>query len=275
MTCEEANQLVWSLIDACLNENVREVEILLYNWSTVGRDISSLINSLGITSGESAAHIAISKNNPDLLKLLIDYGADPNCRNRASFTLVHSAANLGHLHLLRMLYGTGKANLELLTEDDLSVIDVVDGAISPDIVANHAHRFLAWQHGKNHNDGYEITKRRKECKRYLQINIMRDQRAKIDMLTNSTNDWMIKRHTQKRYFDNYTEEYVVTYSVGIEYPEQEGIDVLSRTDQASFDRYRIGVHRVAQNLAIHDIVHNGIAVGQNRTLHRILATEKS
>ena len=77
------------------------------------------INVLG-NCGESPAHIAIYKNDIKMLKMLLDAGAKPNFINLNSDTLLHVATRLGSIESVKLLYETGKCNLELKNNENLT-----------------------------------------------------------------------------------------------------------------------------------------------------------
>ena len=210
-----------------------------------------------------------------MLHLLIEYGANPNSRNRRSHSLVHVASDLGCLDMLSALYDIGDADLELCTDDGLTPLDLASGVRPAETVANESRKYRTWRLGKE--DFHQISviiEGRKGCYQFLQLNIIRDRRAKIDQETVSTRDWMERRSLLRRYFSGLNDEFVVTYSMGMDYPQVEGVDSMSLEEQAHFDKYRIGVHIAAQNMSTKDFVYNSLDVGRDRALRHELRSEQ-
>lgn len=58
--------------------------------------------------------MAASKGNPQIVKLLLEKGADPDLQNSSKSTALHYAASKGHEEvLLEILKSAGKPNLEV------------------------------------------------------------------------------------------------------------------------------------------------------------------
>jgi len=55
-------------------------------------------------NGNYLIHIAALVNCPELMKLLLDYGANPNVRNKAGETPLMLAVKNGHSALLDLLF---------------------------------------------------------------------------------------------------------------------------------------------------------------------------
>lgn len=100
----------------------------------------------------SPLHIAAQKGWNEAIKLLVEYGADPNTSNRIQQKPVHWAAYYGHLDTIKLLISLGA---ELFPHDD-------DGETTMTWAANQGHiqvvDFLIANGGdvreQNDKDGY-------------------------------------------------------------------------------------------------------------------------
>ncbi len=125
------------------------------------------INILG-NCGESPAHIAIYKNDIRMLKMLLEAGAEPNFINMNSDTLVHVAARLGSMESIKLLYETGKCDLELRNNENMSALQISNAKIKEsDFFITKLFRHYD-SHIPHNTDNIDyMIKMRKECSVYL------------------------------------------------------------------------------------------------------------
>ena len=81
-----------------------------YTSSTAGME-----KQLASYSGGTALFVAVRQQNKDLVKLLLENGADPNVKNNGGATVLHAAAETGALEIVK-----------LLTDKKRTKIDIVD-----------------------------------------------------------------------------------------------------------------------------------------------------
>lgn len=82
------------LLEAAARNDIEEVRRLLM--LSVSPDST---NEDGLT----ALHQCCIDDSEDMMKLLIDFGADVNARDTEQWTPLHAAATCGHLHLVKYL----------------------------------------------------------------------------------------------------------------------------------------------------------------------------
>lgn len=70
-------------------------------------------------------HQCCIDNNADMLRLLLDYGANVNAQDSEKWTPLHAAATCGHLNLVTFLIGRG-ANLLAVNADGNMPYDLCD-----------------------------------------------------------------------------------------------------------------------------------------------------
>lgn len=83
--------------------------------------------------GLTALHQCCIDNNPDMLKLLLDYGANVNAEDSEKWTPLHAAATCGHLFLVKILIGRG-ANLLAVNADGNMPYDLCDNEETLDFI---------------------------------------------------------------------------------------------------------------------------------------------
>jgi hypothetical protein len=64
-------------------------------------------------SGDTALSVAVYENHPDVVMLLIQRGANVNCRNNAGWTPLHVAVRRGYLDIAAALITHGRADLRV------------------------------------------------------------------------------------------------------------------------------------------------------------------
>jgi len=82
-----------------------------------------------------AVHAAAAVQNHELLRMLLERGANPNARQQADYAPIHTAAGRGDVEMAKLLLSYG-ADLKAVTADGKSVADVAR--------EHHHDAFLRW-----------------------------------------------------------------------------------------------------------------------------------
>lgn len=89
-----------------------------------GADVNAVSrNELGVQPINSAA----AANHAEVVRLLLDHGADPSARDAAGFTPIHAAAQSGNDALYELLVEHG-ADQDAVTDDGRTVADFRAGS---------------------------------------------------------------------------------------------------------------------------------------------------
>jgi uncharacterized protein len=89
-----------------------------------GADVNAVArNQLGVQPINSAA----AGNHTEVVRVLLDHGADPNAREAAGFAPIHAAAHNGNDELYELLVARG-ADQEAATDDGRTVADLRTGS---------------------------------------------------------------------------------------------------------------------------------------------------
>lgn len=75
--------------------------------------------------GLTALHQCCIDDNEEMMKLLVEFGADVNAEDSEKWTPLHAAATCGHLHLVRYLISKG-ANLLAVNADGNMPYDICE-----------------------------------------------------------------------------------------------------------------------------------------------------
>lgn len=106
------------LLEAASRNDILEVADLLSNENRISPNVC---NEDGLT----ALHQCCIDNKVDMLKLLIESGADVNAEDSDKWTPLHAAATCGHLTLVKLLISHG-ANLLAVNTDGNMPYDLCD-----------------------------------------------------------------------------------------------------------------------------------------------------
>lgn len=109
-----ANESFTPLQYAILCDRVKIVQLLLENKANV--------NTITAEYGYTPLHYAVHQNI-NILKILLEYGADINYRNRFGWTVLHRVCNVEFLDKIELLLNWG-ADHTLTTYDNQSIYDL-------------------------------------------------------------------------------------------------------------------------------------------------------
>lgn len=222
------------LIREVLNENIPEIRRLALELGSI--DGGRWLNDYS-ECGETVAHIAIYKAHRKMLRIFLDAGVDPNCRNKSTETLIHVAAKLGQFQLLLELYKCGRCDLNLLTCNGQTALDLCSGELNVDEDILVMRNFKNWTRGTP-DDIPDIILGRKKCAVFLRESMPVDDQAKLDRLTGVTSKWMLEQAAFSRHFAeaDHTYRYHSPLSQGIDYPSDSHTAV-DPEDQKLFNRF--------------------------------------
>lgn len=89
--------------------------------------------------GLTALHQCCIDDNEEMMKLLIEYGANVNAEDSEKWTPLHAAATCGHLHLVRYLISRG-ANLLAVNADGNMPYDICEDEVALDYIEGEMAR---------------------------------------------------------------------------------------------------------------------------------------
>lgn len=221
------------------------------------------VNILG-DSGESPAHIAIYKNDMRMLQMLLDAGAEPNFCNQNNDTLVHVAARLGSLEIIKLLYETGKCNLELRNNDNLNALQIANGKLNDrDFFVTKLFRHYDASVPVETDDIHTMKARRRECSIYLSSKMAFDGIGHVERVLDNTVEYNTSRHKARSIIrgtcNNHTD-----FISQIAYPTDEKL--VSAEDRQFIENYSVGMEYITQKVFTSDFVEKSVKVGFNNAL---------
>lgn len=115
-------------------------------------DYGADVNSKNSYYGSTMLHYALHYNYPEIVKLLLDYGADINCRNRYGYPPLHYTIEYGHMATVKLLLNHG-ADVNLKNIDEETPLHIATKNGYTEIVK----LLLDYGADVNLNDKYECT----------------------------------------------------------------------------------------------------------------------
>jgi hypothetical protein len=137
--------------------------------------------------GESPAHIAIYKNDSQMLKILLDAGASPNMANDFGDALTHAATRLGYFPLLELLYGTGRCEFTLKNNGGMTAYDIAVSLVQEsDLAVTKLFADYTASSADEEGTRTRVVEGRKRCKALLAEKMEGDRREKVEEMVEST-----------------------------------------------------------------------------------------
>ena len=106
----DSNNNLKLLLSACQNEDLQQIKDLVNISNSTKVDINALDSY-----GRYPLLISCRKGNLNIIKYLIEHGADPNVHNINDYTSIMAACHYGHLDVVKLLMEYG-ANLHLVNK---------------------------------------------------------------------------------------------------------------------------------------------------------------
>lgn len=254
------------LVREVLNDNVTEIRRLSAHLRNASN--KSDIN-LAPECGETVLHIAIYKWNRKMVRIFLEAGADPNCVNIQAESAVHVAAKLGLFDILCDLYYSGRCDLNKVTGEGYSALDLCAMELNEEDDFVTMRNFKNWD-SRQADDTNAVREGRAKCAEFLREKLLVDYNNKLESITMQSSLWMVKqsklRHivAETDFFHPYHTEVQ-----RIEYPEENGIPVIPNCDQKLFENFRIGVQSVSKDQFIHEMINQSISTGLNLASSRL------
>ena len=136
--------------------------------------------------GETCAHISAYKSDLQLLDVILKNGFNPNVKNHKGDTIVHIATRLGDLDSLKLIYSSGKCDLDILNADGLSALDLSRSLIK-DSEIFELRMFRHWNSSDpNDISTASIMKGRKACEHFLAEKVVSDRFVKTNQIMEDT-----------------------------------------------------------------------------------------
>jgi hypothetical protein len=268
------SDIVRLIIGEELNENYAGLQSLLNEFVVNDNSILKSINVIGYC-GESPAHIAVYKNDEIMLKVFLECDADPNFKNTIGETLFHTTSKLGRFELLKLLYETGRCNLEI--KDDrhqYTAVEFLENIPFNQDILISLRLYKNWS-STDPDETDLIKEGRQKCLEYLKEKQQYDREMKIVSLTKEAIDWKLQREKTRRILSGddgiYTYQYHGPY---MDYPEKEGVCQFNEFDQRFFNQYRKGIHSVATTSFSQQFYMNSMQIGQNHAEQRLIVEKQ-
>lgn len=240
-------------------------------------------NVLGMC-GESPAHIAIYKDEPKMLSILLEAGANPNIRNSTGDSLLHVAARLGSLECVKLLYETQNCQLEVRNNHNETAVDIAKSAVcEEDLAVTKLYRTWVAKETDDNALMQSMAEGRKKCLAYLLHAIEHDRLGRVDKMVRGTTDNMLFRHHTSRiingvcgesftpFYDNYTHPQSAPGEAELKPSQQEQLPdrqkiIWTKDDVDFFSSYYPGIDAVVVKTKAHDYVSNSMRVGVRNVL---------
>ncbi len=181
-------------------------------------------------SGDSPLHMAVYKQNEEMLSLLLYFGATPNNPNSSGDTAFHTACRIGNFKCLALLYESGRCNLEIPNYDGVLVCDLCQHQVE-DCDVNLLQLYGQWDSNFNFEEAKQnMAIGREKCggmssNKLCQDNALRRQYSILTMIgTNVDYDKSVNIIRGKGHFDDRVFKSELKYATPTEHIPRHIID---------------------------------------------------
>eukprot|EP01031_Cornospumella_fuschlensis_P046091 gene46091-56423_t len=145
-------------------------------------------------------------------------GADPGALNESGNNLVHTATLLGRIELIKILYETGKCDLEALSKAGLTPLVISQSPYrDEDLVA--AMLFKNWCSTDRDEDlKASIIEGRKQCYKFLSVKEHQDRERMVVNQRDAISENMIRRDLCRRWMMDSSGKVIINYSASMDFP---------------------------------------------------------
>jgi hypothetical protein len=264
--------------------------------------------------GETAGHVAIYKNNREILRIIIWAGMNPNATNCDGESVVFSAAKLGRISLLKALYETQKCDLRFRCyfgqplsdlniekikylnhslhirqkseQTDFEINENTDYKTALEICTEeidlvgildliNEYKNCSLSHYNYERDMNELIEGRNACQEYLREKMALDHENMKLRLTEEATEWQVHRKQVEKYFYPNDGIQILTYPPYMDHPyDKDGSNSWTEYEESYFDTYRVGVHKVAHKLFEDAMVFRAVKIGEYNAMNKVLDEKK-
>lgn len=241
-------------------------------------DHPSWINNLSSIEGLGAIHIAIFMENTQMIKLLLEYGADPNLRDKSQNTPAHCAVKIGNIEILKILYDTGKCNFndDLPNKSGLKILDIASQPLSRDERRDPiVHMYGDWSPDQWSTTASKVERGRRECEEYIAAILKKEYE---DKRASSVNH-LIENMTARQHAANVLRSSVTAndkrYITRNDYPKNFTATDWTDRDIEFFNRHQDDVDKVIHCVFMRDFASRVVRSGCDDVKMHILHTRSN
>lgn len=220
------------------------------------------IEYMGIC-GETAAHISVYKSDLTLVDMILRNGFHPNTKNHVGDTIMHTAAKVGDLAIMKRIYETNKCDLDIQNNDGASSLDICNRTIQEKDIFE-LRVFRNWRR----DDFGDITTTsimhgRKKCAQFLSEKVQIDRLNKTKQIMGDTIAYNNRRLVASRAIRGISSERNYRSYTDLNYP-QTATASWPEEDVRFFEEgwgYAVGFQLVITRVFACEYVHRSIKVG--------------
>lgn len=236
------------------------------------------INKLSTIEGLGAIHIAIFMQNVPIIYLLLEYGADPNLRDRCDNTPAHCAVQIGNIEILKTLYATGKCNFndDLPNKFGQKLLDIASRQLSKDEIKDPiVHMYGDWCPDQWSFTAMKVEAGRLKCKEYISAVLKKEYE---DKRTTSVKH-LIENMSVRQHAANVLRGSVTAndkrYITRNDYPKNFTSSDWTERDISFFNQHQEDVDKVTHCVFMRDFASRVIRSGCDDVKAHILRTRSS
>ena len=226
--------------------------------------------------GETAAHIAAYKNDLKLLDIILKNGFHPNTKNRKGETIMHIAARLGDLETVKLIYGTGKCELDILNVEELTALDLTQRSIEEKELFE-LRIFRTWNRGDENDISIDkILKGRKACEIFLKEKVHIDRHARTNKIMEDTIAFNKNRTIASRMIRGISSDQNFRSFTNLSYPISDS-KKKDMDDIQFFEEgwgYAVGFRIVVIRVYASEFIHRSLKVGYHNAILKLLNNQK-